>query len=74
MAVCLAWRVLGIQNDPNSSSSFSAVYYIAMWLDRIDKFVRDGLQQYLLRSSISCPWNGATHGSLAGTQGFGHSE
>jgi hypothetical protein len=54
--------------------SFSAVYYIAMWLDRIDKFVRDGLQQYLLRSSISCPWNGATHGSLAGTQGFGHSE
>jgi hypothetical protein len=47
--------------------SFSAVYYIAMWLDRIDKFVRDGLQQNLLRFSISCPWNGATHGSLAGT-------
>jgi hypothetical protein len=54
--------------------SFSAVYYIAMWLDRIDKFVRDGLQQYLLRISNSYPYNGATHGGLPGMEGFGHSE
>jgi hypothetical protein len=50
-----------------SPLTLSAVYYIEKWLDRIDKFMRDGLQQNLLRFSISCPWNGATHGSLAGT-------
>jgi hypothetical protein len=35
--------------------SFSAVYYIGKWLDRIDKFIRDGLQQYLLRKANFCP-------------------
>jgi hypothetical protein len=54
--------------------SFSVVYYIGKWLDRIDKFIKDGLQQYLLKNSISCPYNGATHGGLPGMEGFGHSE
>jgi hypothetical protein len=54
--------------------SFSAVYNIGKWLDWIDKFIRDGLQQYLLRNSISYPYNGATHGGLPGMEGFGHSE
>jgi hypothetical protein len=54
--------------------SFSAVYYIGKWLDRIDKFIRDGLQQYLLTKSNFCPQNGAIYGGLAGTDCFGHSE
>jgi hypothetical protein len=54
--------------------SFLAVYNIGKWLDRIDKFIRDGLQQYLLRISNSYPYNGATHGGLPGMEGFGHSE
>jgi hypothetical protein len=54
--------------------SFLAVYNIGKWLDRIDKFIRDGLQQYLLRISNSYPYNGATHGGLPGMEDFGHSE
>jgi hypothetical protein len=58
MTVWLARRVLGILNDPNSSFKLSAVYYIAMWLmwlDRMDKFVRNGLEEYLLTKSNFCP-------------------